>query len=134
MKLQLFKMNKGLRDLFREYFSPYSPEDKLYQQCIMHSHQFKYLQKHLIISNVSKMITVLSPVKDDIIQVLLTLLSQNELIQMFDKDLEKQNKQRPKDILKKEKRLKYFIEALSSTVLWLSHGVYDRNCDISLRE
>ena len=67
-----------------------------------------------------------------IMPILICVTSYEEEIIKLQKDLEARQLGRSKDIMLQEQRLRQYLECLAQNLLWISHSVYDRNCNTKM--
>ena len=64
-----------------------------------------------------------------IMPILICVSSYEEEVIKLQKDLEARQLGRSKDIMLQESKLRQYLECLAQNVVWISHSVYDRNCN-----
>jgi hypothetical protein len=124
-------MNKTLKELFKIYYSPFKSDDRFYLKHFTKNVKYDNLNKHLVLSNLSKLLTLRSS-DETIVMPIQILCSQFE--EEYQKTLLVSSNTRTKTVISHESKLRLFLDCLSQNVLWLTHTVYDRTCNTNIAE
>ena len=68
-------MKRSLKELYQQHYLTFQLEDKFYYKCLSQKGDYDNLQKHLIISNLSKLLTLKGISDEQTVQPLVVLLS-----------------------------------------------------------
>ena len=62
--------------------------------------------------------------------ILICVQSYEEEATKLQKELDVRHINRSKDLMMIEVKLRQYLECLAQNILWVSHSVYDRNCNV----
>ncbi|CDW73839.1 UNKNOWN [Stylonychia lemnae] len=124
IKNNIHRMNKNLKIIFKEQFLF---DELLYLYYILNNQDNNFVKISLMVSNIANLTSFCK--NEDSLNAIITLVGQKTIIP----DREKFGKEKNKELRKIEKINQCMIDCLTTLILWQSHSVYDRNCDIQFQ-
>jgi hypothetical protein len=137
MQHKVYRLDKNLKDILKMYYSPFKLEDRNYVRFLNSETRLKNLgvHKHLIMGNLSKLLLCKGAQQVDesiVMPILICVQSYEEEATKLQKELDVRHINRSKDLMMIEVKLRQYLECLAQNILWVSHSVYDRNCNVKL--
>eukprot|EP00347_Sterkiella_histriomuscorum_P001860 403370400 len=122
-KANLHRMTKSLRDIFKDHFHT---DDLLYVYYMLNNQDFTQVKMQIVVTNMLQLLKLNK--SEETLNSILTLVSQKIVLPERDK----LGKDKNKELRKREKHYSCFVDCLSAILVWSSHSVYDRNCEITI--